>query len=113
MHPDNIQCITAARIDFCSLGNNHILDWGYSGLSETLEVLKKAGVKSAGAGQNSQQAEAPAVIEVEEKGRVVVFSYGSDTSGIPLSWAASESIKAMKSRATSWVFSSASARKLR
>jgi len=90
MHPDNISCLKAAKIDFCSLANNHILDWGYSGLRETLETLKKANVKSAGAGQSLKEAEIPAVMEVEGKGRVLVFSFGSETSGIPYSWAASE-----------------------
>jgi poly-gamma-glutamate capsule biosynthesis protein CapA/YwtB (metallophosphatase superfamily) len=28
MHPRNIDCITAARIDCCCLANNHVLDWG-------------------------------------------------------------------------------------
>ena len=28
MKPKNISCIKAAKIDFCSLANNHILDWG-------------------------------------------------------------------------------------
>ena len=32
MHPDNIPCITAARIDCCLLANNHVLDWGYRGI---------------------------------------------------------------------------------
>lgn len=90
MHPENIPAIAAARIDFCSLANNHILDWGYSGLAETLETLKKAKVKTAGAGHNLQEADAPAVMEVEGKGRVIVFSYGSETSGIPFDWAASK-----------------------
>ncbi len=27
MHPDNIDCITVARIEVCSLANNHVLDW--------------------------------------------------------------------------------------
>ena len=90
MHPENIHCITAAGIDCCALANNHILDWGYLGLTETLEALKKVNVKSAGAGQNLAEAETPAVLEVEEKGRVILFSYGSETSGIPFSWAASE-----------------------
>ena len=26
MHPDNIQCLTVARIDCCILANNHVLD---------------------------------------------------------------------------------------
>jgi len=90
MHPENIHCITAAGIDCCALANNHVLDWGYLGLTETLEALKKVNVKSPGAGQNLAEAKTPAVLEVEEKGRVILFSYGSETSGIPFSWAASE-----------------------
>lgn len=88
MHPENIPCITKAKIDFCSLANNHILDWGYSGLAETVETLRKVNIRSAGAGLNFKEAEAPAFMEVKGKGRVIVFSYGSETSGIPLSWAA-------------------------
>jgi len=88
MHPENIACITTAKIDCCSLANNHILDWGYSGLIETLVTLKKVNVKTAGAGQNLAEAEAPAVLEVKGKGRAILFSFGSETSGIPFSWAA-------------------------
>ncbi len=36
MHPRNIPCISAAKIDCCVLANNHVLDWGYDGLTETL-----------------------------------------------------------------------------
>ncbi len=90
MHPGNIPILTAARIDYCSLANNHILDWGYSGLAETLETLKKVNVKYAGAGYNLRETETPAVLEVKEKGRVLVFSYGLVSSGIPLSWSASD-----------------------
>jgi poly-gamma-glutamate synthesis protein (capsule biosynthesis protein) len=90
MHPENIPCLTSARIDFCSLANNHVLDWGYTGLTQTLETLGKVGITTAGAGRNLQEAETPAVFDVEGKGRVIVFSYGSLTSGIPVSWAALE-----------------------
>ena len=89
MHPENVRCIAVARIDCCVLANNHVLDWGYSGLQETLLTLKKADVKCAGAGGNLHEAEAPAVIEAGGKGRVVVFAFGSETSGIPYSWGAS------------------------
>lgn len=88
MHPENIGCLTAAEIDYCSLANNHVLDWGYSGLKETLETLQKVNVKYAGAGQNLYGAEAPAVMDVEGKGRVIVFSNGMITSGISPVWAA-------------------------
>lgn len=90
MHPENIPCITYAKIDYCSLANNHILDWGYSGLTETVETLRKAKVKFAGAGQNLREAETPAILDVTGKGRVIVFSYGSATSGITDDWASAE-----------------------
>lgn len=90
MHPRNIPCLAAAKIDCCSLANNHVLDWGYSGLQETLRTLEEVNIKSAGAGLNRDQAESPAVLTVEGKGRVVVFSFASETSGVPWEWAASE-----------------------
>ena len=90
MKPENIPCLKAARIDCCALANNHVLDWGYSGLTETLKTLAEANLKTSGAGENIEEAEAPAVLNVKGKGRVIVFSLGSETSGIPLSWAAAE-----------------------
>lgn len=90
MNPKNIPCITAAKIDYCSLANNHVLDWGYTGLTETLHMLEKAKVRTSGAGVNAEKAESPAILEVEGKGRAIVFSIGSETSGIPPQWAASE-----------------------
>lgn len=90
MSPDNLACITAAKIDCCALANNHVLDWGYTGLAETLDSLGKAGIKSAGAGPDIGVAQAPAVIELPGKGRVIIFSLGSESSGIPRQWAASE-----------------------
>ena len=90
MHPGNIHAIKAAGIDVSVLANNHVLDWGYSGLKETLKTLKEAGIRYAGAGLNLNEAQAPAVNEVEGKGRVIVFSFGSVTSGIPSSWSASK-----------------------
>jgi hypothetical protein len=90
MNSENIPCFTYAKIDFCSLANNHVLDWGYSGLTETLATLRKVNVKYSGAGRNIKEAETPPVMQVQEKGRVIVFSFGSITSGIPFSWAATE-----------------------
>lgn len=89
MHPDNVPCLTAASIDCCVLANNHVLDWGYSGLEDTLLSLHRAGLKTAGAGHDVRQAGMPAVMELEGAGRVLVFSYGSRTSGISGEWAAS------------------------
>lgn len=90
MHPANLPCLAAARIDCCSLANNHVLDWGYPGLAETLAALEQAGIRSAGAGRNREEAEEAAVLEVAGKGRVLFFSCGSVTSGIPWEWGAAE-----------------------
>lgn len=90
MHPDNVPCLTAAGIDCCSLANNHVLDWGYEGLFETLEKLSNAGIATAGAGRQLREAAAPAILDVPEKGRILVFACGAQSSGIPLSWAATE-----------------------
>jgi poly-gamma-glutamate capsule biosynthesis protein CapA/YwtB (metallophosphatase superfamily) len=90
MHPLNIPCLTAARLDCCVLANNHVVDWGLGGLDETLAALASAGIKSAGAGANREQAQAPATIELPEGARVLVFGFGTESSGIPLEWAATE-----------------------
>lgn len=90
MHPENIPSLTAAKIDCAVLANNHVLDWGEAGLVETLETLKKGGVKSAGAGRTLGEAQAPAIMEVPGKGRVILFGFGSRSSGIPWHWAATK-----------------------
>jgi poly-gamma-glutamate synthesis protein (capsule biosynthesis protein) len=88
MHPDNIECLRAAGIDCCVLANNHVLDWGVTGLEETLAGLGQAGIRTAGAGLNLEAARVPAVLPVSDGQRVLVFAYGSGTSGIPDQWAA-------------------------
>ena len=88
MNPQNTECLKAAAIDCCVLGNNHILDWGHRGLLETLATLENFQIKSAGAGRNRIQASAPAVLDIVGKRRVLVVSFGCVTSGIPRSWAA-------------------------
>jgi len=88
MHPLNIGCLSAARISGCALANNHILDWGYEGLSETLQSLDSAGIAHAGAGKDADEAAMPAVLDLAENGRVLLFAFGSTTSGIPHEWRA-------------------------
>lgn len=88
MSPENADCLTAAGIDCCVLANNHVLDWGRQGLLDTLATLARLGIKTAGAGLNHDEAAAPAVLPVSGKGRVLVFSFASITSGTPEDWAA-------------------------
>jgi poly-gamma-glutamate capsule biosynthesis protein CapA/YwtB (metallophosphatase superfamily) len=88
MHPGNIACLTSARVDVCVLANNHVLDYGYAGLEETLDALTAAGLKTAGAGRDITEAQRPAIIDLPGARRVVVFAFGTLSSGIPFAWGA-------------------------
>ncbi|MDH3318308.1 MAG: CapA family protein [Betaproteobacteria bacterium] len=90
MNPANVACLLAARIDCCVLANNHVLDWGARGLEETLDTLHGAGMRTAGAGRNAAEAAAPAILETRARGRVLVYAYGLESSGVPAAWAAGE-----------------------
>jgi poly-gamma-glutamate synthesis protein (capsule biosynthesis protein) len=88
MSPENAGSLARAGIDCCVLANNHVLDWGRSGLLETLTTLDQLGITYTGAGRNSMEAEKPAVLDCGAKSRVVVFSLASVTSGVSRNWAA-------------------------
>jgi poly-gamma-glutamate capsule biosynthesis protein CapA/YwtB (metallophosphatase superfamily) len=88
MNPENLPCLAAGGINCGCLANNHILDWGVRGLSETIDCLRRAEIKHAGAGLNIEEAQAPAVLELKDRGRLIIYSFGDTTSGIPLNWAA-------------------------
>lgn len=89
MHPANVPCLTAARIDCCALANNHVLDWGHPGLAQTLTTLHQAGIRTAGAGADAAEAGAPAVIDLSGV-RVLVFAVGTQDSGVPREWQATQ-----------------------
>jgi poly-gamma-glutamate synthesis protein (capsule biosynthesis protein) len=90
MSPENADFLTAAKIDCCVLANNHVLDWRRTGLLDTLAILERLQIKTAGAGRNLVQASAPAALDIAGKGRVLIFSFASVTSGTPQSWAATQ-----------------------
>lgn len=90
MHPRNVGCLTSARIDCCMLANNHVLDYDRPGLEETLRALHRVGVKTAGAGRNLAEARAPAIVSTRSGHRVIIVGVGSESSGIPYEWAATE-----------------------
>jgi poly-gamma-glutamate synthesis protein (capsule biosynthesis protein) len=91
MSPANIGVVAAAAIDCCVLANNHVLDWGRTGLLEGLTTLERSGIAYAGAGRDDVAAAAPAILHLP-KGRVLVFAYASPTAGVPLSWAAAADV---------------------
>lgn len=89
LHPDNVPCLTAAGIDCCVLANNHVLDWGHGGLIETIGILQRSGIRSAGAGGDLEQAQAPAILPLADGTRVLVFAGAAGDSGVPAAWGAS------------------------
>jgi poly-gamma-glutamate capsule biosynthesis protein CapA/YwtB (metallophosphatase superfamily) len=91
MNPANAQALTAARPDVCVLANNHVLDFGRRGLLETLDVLSASGLATVGAGRSLREAQSPVIIPISRTGRrVLVFAFGSPSSGIPYEWAATD-----------------------
>ncbi|WP_372635887.1 CapA family protein [Cohnella sp.] len=66
-----LEAVKDAGFDFLSLANNHTLDYGWQGLSDTMDALDDAGLKHAGSGNDDKEAFEPSYIEV--KGMSVAF----------------------------------------
>lgn len=89
--PANAAGLTAARVDACTLANNHVLDWGPEGLEDTLATLDQLRVRRCGAGRDLEEAIRPAIVDLgEERGRIAVFSVGSTDAGVPAWWSAGD-----------------------
>src|SRR3979409_1805111 len=86
MSPENAVCLASADIDCCVLANNHILDWGHAGLFDTLEILERLRIESAGAGLDLDQASAPAVLDLSGGGRLLVFSVAGGARCAAVAW---------------------------
>lgn len=88
MHPGNVDVLKAGRVDCAVLSNNHVLDWCQPGLLETLRTLESANITYVGAGADLQEAQRPAVFELDKDHRVLIFAAGHCSSGVIGSWAA-------------------------
>jgi poly-gamma-glutamate synthesis protein (capsule biosynthesis protein) len=88
MSPANLPCLTAFAIDGCTLANNHVMDFGRAGLADTIAALRGAGIAVTGAGADSAAAEAPAILPIAGKGRIIAYGFAMTSSGVPPDWAA-------------------------
>lgn len=88
MNPQNVAALVRAKIDFCSLANNHVMDWGYVGFGETTNTLAMAGIALAGAGRDRKAAAAAVVLPVPGKGRTIVVALAMPSGHMPEQWAA-------------------------
>jgi poly-gamma-glutamate capsule biosynthesis protein CapA/YwtB (metallophosphatase superfamily) len=61
----NVEVLKAAQMTAVSLANNHVLDFGYEALGDTLDILHATGIFSAGAGRQKSEAMQPALWEMQ------------------------------------------------
>ncbi|HEU0265464.1 MAG TPA: CapA family protein, partial [Geobacterales bacterium] len=63
-----------AGFDVMTLANNHMLDYGPTGLMDTLQQLQRVGISWAGAGINLSKARKPAIVKVRDS-RIAFLAY--------------------------------------
>jgi poly-gamma-glutamate capsule biosynthesis protein CapA/YwtB (metallophosphatase superfamily) len=61
--PQAAGVLAGLGIDCVNLANNHVLDFGYAALSDTLRTLSAAGIAATGAGADIGQARTPVLLE--------------------------------------------------
>jgi len=59
---ETARALSMAGFDVLSLANNHAMDYGFAGLSETQATLRKMGIATVGAGVDKVSAHAPVII---------------------------------------------------
>ncbi|WP_085897624.1 CapA family protein [Limimaricola soesokkakensis] len=67
-------CLSHAGVKAVSLANNHIYDYGLTGLEQTIKELERNGIAHFGAGNNRASAEAPLRLPIKGR-RFSFFSY--------------------------------------
>ena len=74
MPPEMASALVYAGFDVMAFAASYTMDWGEAGLEETIKVASQNGIKIVGAGRNSNEAHAPAVIE-HQGVRVAFLAY--------------------------------------
>ncbi|MFA4999998.1 MAG: CapA family protein [Patescibacteria group bacterium] len=79
--PQAISGLIAAGIDIVSLANNHALNQGVRGLSDTFRILSDNGIKYIGAGNNEAEARQGEIIAInDDKFGFLAYAYLNDAS---------------------------------
>ena len=60
--PQAAQALALAGFDLVSQANNHAMDFGYAGLTDTQKYLGQYGIATVGAGANAAAAQTPVII---------------------------------------------------
>ena len=61
---DRLHLMNEMGIDIVTLANNHFLDFGPHGITDSIAALKEAGIKYVGAGEDLEEAKKLEIIEV-------------------------------------------------
>jgi hypothetical protein len=61
--PELASVFTDCGFDVVSVASNHAMDWGDDALLDTIDLLKKKGIRAIGAGRNLAEAREPAIVE--------------------------------------------------
>ncbi|WP_415644662.1 CapA family protein [Stackebrandtia soli] len=78
--------VSAAGVDLVSLANNHVLDYGQTGLDDTLRYAADAGVAVVGAGEDVDDALAPYYVDIG--GTTIAYVAASGVWELTDSWMA-------------------------
>jgi len=89
--PTVIEGLMASEFDVLSLANNHMFDWGYLALSDTVSFLRDAGIQTVGAGRTVDEANGPVLISKNGQ----TFAFLSYTDLYPKSLNATGTIPGM------------------
>ncbi|MBR5285338.1 MAG: CapA family protein [Clostridia bacterium] len=57
--PENAEILKRIGVDYVTLANNHVFDYGEDAFLDTLETLDKYGIDHSGAGRNASEAQKP------------------------------------------------------
>jgi len=85
-NPDRVKDLKEINVSVASLANNHILDYGYEAMFDTLNLLDKAEIKHVGVGGNLEEALKPVVFNFNN---ISIGFLGCATT-LPLDFAANK-----------------------
>jgi capsule synthesis protein PGA_cap len=71
---ETLRALNEAGVDAVCLANNHILDYGKKGLSQTLDALQARGIRHVGAGLSRDTAETPLRVEIRGR-RISILAF--------------------------------------
>lgn len=83
MNPEAVVFLKKINADIYCLANNHTMDAGKKGMKDALELAKKMGCKTVGAGLNIDDASAP--VYLDEAGGIGIIALGYSPTCVPAS----------------------------